>query len=55
MVTKVDTKEAVIARILAARTQLLSLGVQNVGLFGLFARGEQTALSDADLLVEFLL
>lgn len=30
-----------------------SFGVKNIGLFGSFARGEQTELSDIDILVEF--
>jgi len=33
--------------------QIKSFGVKCIGLFGSFARGEQTAKSDIDLLVEF--
>ncbi len=36
------------------RKRLAFLGVKNIGLFGSFVRGEQTALSDIDLLVEFM-
>jgi predicted nucleotidyltransferase len=34
-------------------TLLQTLGVRSVGLFGSYARGEQTAASDVDLLVDF--
>lgn len=53
MVTRADSKEAVIKHILEAQQQLASLGVQSIGLFGSFVRGEQTASSDVDILVEF--
>ena len=53
MAIKVDSKEAVVQKILGASEQLASLGVKKIGLFGSFVRGEQTPLSDVDLLVEF--
>ena len=53
MAIKVDSKEAVVQRILGASEQLANLGVKKIGLFGSFVRGEQTPLSDVDLLVEF--
>lgn len=34
-------------------THVRSLGVERLGLFGSMVRGEQTATSDVDLLVEF--
>ena len=54
MVKKVKTKDAIVQRILEAREQLALLGVRSVGLFGSFVRGEQTSLSDVDILVEFM-
>ncbi len=35
------------------RNQLAVFGLRKIGLFGSFARGEQTAESDIDLLAEF--
>jgi predicted nucleotidyltransferase len=51
--TSVRNKAEALQRILGARRQLASLGVLSIGLFGSFARGEQTPSSDVDLLVEF--
>lgn len=53
MENKVTTKEDLIKRILEQREQLSSLGVKSIGLFGSFVRGDQTASSDIDILVEF--
>lgn len=49
----VRTKEQVVRTIRRAQSQILALGVQRLGLFGSFVRGEQRADSDVDLLVEF--
>lgn len=54
MDTKVNSKEAIVQRLVKERARLASLGVKSVGLFGSFVRGEQTPLSDVDILVEFL-
>ena len=54
MVKKVNTKDAIIQRILGVRERLAFFGVRSVGLFGSFVRGEQTSLSDVDILVEFM-
>ena len=54
MVKKVNTKDAIVQRILEARERLALLGVMSIGLFGSFVRGEQTSLSDVDILVEFM-
>jgi hypothetical protein len=54
MVTKADNKELIFQRLMEEQKRLTLLGVKNIGLFGSFARGEQTALSDIDLLVEFI-
>jgi hypothetical protein len=53
MENKVTTKEDLIKRILKQRERLLFYGVSSIGLFGSFARGEQTDSSDIDILVEF--
>jgi len=46
-------KEAVLSAIQAHRDEIRAVGVRRLGLFGSFARNEQTAESDVDLLVEF--
>ena len=53
MANKVISKEDLIKRILEQRERLSFFGVTSIGLFGSFARGEQTDSSDIDLLVEF--
>ena len=48
-------KSLVIRRLTkAAPTIRTQFGVQRIGIFGSFARGEQTKKSDVDVLVEFL-
>jgi predicted nucleotidyltransferase len=54
MVTKVNTKDAIVQHILEARDRLALLGVRSIGLFGSFVRGEQASSSDVDMLVEFI-
>jgi hypothetical protein len=49
----VKTKEQGVRTIRGAQCQIRALGVQRLGLFGSFVRGEQRADSDVDLLVEF--
>lgn len=46
-------KERILALITEQRPRLQALGVERIGLFGSFARGEEHAGSDVDLLVEF--
>lgn len=53
MLKVADTKEEILLRVLGAGPQLARLGVRSIGLFGSFVRGEQTAASDVDLLVDF--
>jgi predicted nucleotidyltransferase len=52
-VQTVQTKAEVLGALHRAGQQLRALGVRRLGLFGSFARGEQSASSDVDLLVEF--
>lgn len=49
----VEDKRSIIERLRRERVALASFGVLEIGLFGSFARGEQTPESDVDLLVEF--
>jgi uncharacterized protein len=53
MRTRVQTKMEVLKILADHSLQLRKLGVRRVGLFGSFVRGEQTADSDVDLLVQF--
>lgn len=53
MLKKVDNKKAIFQRILEERDRLARFGVKSIGLFGSFVRGDQTPLSDVDILVEF--
>ena len=53
MATAVETKEDILTRLRDQESQLRSLGVKRLGLFGSFVRQEQTRRSDVDVLVEF--
>jgi hypothetical protein len=53
MPEKVNSKQEVIKLLLREQKHLASLGVIGIGLFGSFARDEQTSSSDIDILVEF--
>jgi uncharacterized protein len=50
---RVQTKEAVLSAIEAHAQEIKAAGVRSLGLFGSFARNEQTPESDLDVLVEF--
>jgi predicted nucleotidyltransferase len=47
------TKEDIISLLRQSKTKLSSLGVKSIGLFGSFVRGDSSAQSDIDILVEF--
>ena len=49
----VRTKEQIFTLLRQHREQLKRFGVRRCGLFGSFARGQQSDRSDIDLLVEF--
>ena len=53
MENRTDTKQSLIELILQSRDRLASLGVTHIGMFGSFARDEQTSSSDIDILAEF--
>ncbi len=47
------TKNHIIMTIRAHKEELLKYGVQRVGLFGSYARGNHSATSDIDILIDF--
>jgi predicted nucleotidyltransferase len=49
----VKDKQEIFTLMAENESQLRRLGVRRCGLFGSFARGEQTGQSDVDILVEF--
>jgi predicted nucleotidyltransferase len=49
----VKSKIEAIKRIRAINSDLISLGVVDIGIFGSFARNEQSGASDLDILVKF--
>jgi predicted nucleotidyltransferase len=49
----VSTKQEILRRIQRHREEIRALGVEGLGLFGSFVRGEQGPQSDVDLLVRF--
>ena len=48
------TTEEVLTALKANKAKIHDLGVKDIGLFGSYARNEQTPESDIDILVEFL-
>lgn len=47
------TKEQIVKTIMSNKPELLRFGIRNIGLFGSYARGEQTKTSDIDILIDF--
>jgi predicted nucleotidyltransferase len=47
------TKDFILSTIRNHRNDLSVLGIQNVGLFGSYAREEQSNISDIDILIDF--
>lgn len=47
------TKEYIINTIRSHKSELLKIGVQDIGLFGSYARNEQSSKSDIDILIDF--
>ena len=47
------TKRNIIQALQANRSLMSTLGVKDLGLFGSYARGEETEVSDIDILVDF--
>ncbi len=48
-----NSKDEILTRIQLHRERIQALGVERLGIFGSFVRGEQGGESDVDLLVEF--
>jgi predicted nucleotidyltransferase len=45
------TKEAILLKIKANKLKISRFGIKNIGLFGSYARGEQSDESDIDILI----
>lgn len=48
------SKEYILAELKQHKIELHNLGVDKVGLFGSYVRGEQSDKSDIDILIEFI-
>ena len=48
------TKDYILSAIKTNRQTLKRLGIRNVGLFGSYARNEQSVKSDIDILIDFI-
>ena len=46
-------KEYIIKKIRSKRSEIASYGIRVIGLFGSYARNEQTESSDIDILIDF--
>lgn len=53
MVKQTLNKSYILAQITAHKAQLQAMGAEKLGLFGSYARNQQTAESDIDFLIEF--
>lgn len=47
------TKDYILSTIKTHKTELKKFGIRNVGLFGSYARDEQSKKSDIDILIDF--
>jgi hypothetical protein len=47
------TKEYILSRIRSSRSELDQYGIKSIGLFGSYARDEQSEDSDIDILIDF--
>jgi uncharacterized protein len=46
-------KEYILATLRNHKPELTKLGIRDIGLFGSYVRGEQSATSDIDILIDF--
>jgi predicted nucleotidyltransferase len=46
-------RKHILTTIKTHKPELLKLGIRNIGLFGSFARNEQSDISDIDILIDF--
>jgi len=49
----VTNKEYILATLRNHKPELTKLGITDIGLFGSYVRGEQSATSDIDILIDF--
>ena len=47
------TKDYILSTIKTHKAELIKFGIQNIGLFGSYARDEQSGKSDIDILIDF--
>jgi hypothetical protein len=47
------SRETILATLKAHKSEFLKFGIQDIGLFGSYARNEQESSSDIDILVDF--
>ena len=47
------SREYILSTIESKKDEILKLGIKNIGLFGSYARGEQSEFSDIDILIDF--
>ena len=47
------TKDYILTTIQTHKPMLFKLGIRDIGLFGSYVRGEQSAKSDIDILIDF--
>ena len=50
---KMTTKNFILSTIRSHKTELKKYGIQNIGLFGSYAREDQSEKSDIDILIDF--
>ena len=47
------SREYILSKIGSNKDEILKLGIKEIGLFGSYARGEQSESSDIDILIDF--
>ncbi len=47
------TKEQIVKKIASTKPELHKFGIRNIGLFGSYAKEEQSKTSDIDILIDF--
>ena len=47
------SKEYILSTLKSNKQEFLKFGIKNIGLFGSYLRGEQSAVSDIDILIDF--
>lgn len=48
------TRDQILTKLKAKKTEFLKYGISNIGLFGSYVRNQQTPKSDIDLLIDFV-